>query len=67
MGLDGADNDILVVIGEGVDFANLTTTLRKKVGPTVIFSVEEVKKENGLWPWPDVDDIEENDKEEDDE
>ena len=44
MGLEGADKDKVVVIGDGVDAARLATTMRKKVGQTDIISVAEVKK-----------------------
>ncbi|XP_023927408.2 heavy metal-associated isoprenylated plant protein 47 [Quercus suber] len=46
VGLEGADKDKAVVIGDGVDAARLATTMRKKVGQTDIISVAEVKKEN---------------------
>nr|POE91939.1 heavy metal-associated isoprenylated plant protein 47 [Quercus suber] len=46
VGLEGADKDKVVVIGDGVDAARLATTMRKKVGQTDIISVAEVKKEN---------------------
>ena len=46
MGLEGADKDKVVVIGDGVDAARLATTMRKKVGQTDIISVAEVKKRN---------------------
>ena len=46
MGLEGADKDKVVVIGDGVDAATLATTMRKKVGRTDIISVAEVKKGN---------------------
>ena len=46
MGLEGADKDKVVVIGDGVDAARLATTMRKKVGHTDIISVAEVKKGN---------------------
>ncbi|KAK4575564.1 hypothetical protein RGQ29_026498 [Quercus rubra] len=43
--VEGSDKDHLVVIGEGVDSANLTCSLRKKVSSGVdILSVEEVKE-----------------------
>ncbi|KAB1199132.1 hypothetical protein CJ030_MR0G027300, partial [Morella rubra] len=41
--LEGADRDQVVVIGDGVDAACLTTSLRKKVGCVLLVSVEEVK------------------------
>nr|DAD23734.1 TPA_asm: hypothetical protein HUJ06_025197 [Nelumbo nucifera] len=41
--IEGDDKDRLVVIGDGVDSAKLTTSLRKKVGHATIISVEEVK------------------------
>ncbi|RWW47017.1 hypothetical protein BHE74_00047075, partial [Ensete ventricosum] len=37
--------DQLVPVGDGVDPANITTTLRKKVGHACIVKVEEVKEE----------------------
>ena len=46
VGLEGADKDKVVVIGDGVDAARLATTMRKKVGQTDIISVAEVKKGN---------------------
>ncbi|XP_030968041.1 heavy metal-associated isoprenylated plant protein 47-like [Quercus lobata] len=46
VGLEGADKDKVVVIGDGVDAATLATTMRKKVGHTDIISVAEVKKGN---------------------
>ncbi|XP_065853930.1 disease resistance protein Pikm1-TS [Euphorbia lathyris] len=43
VGLEGDENEkVVVVIGEGVDAANLTTSLRKKVGPTDIISLAPV-------------------------
>ncbi|KAK7837165.1 heavy metal-associated isoprenylated plant protein 47 [Quercus suber] len=41
--LQGEDKDQVVVIGEGVDAACLTSTLRKKVGYARLETVEEVK------------------------
>ncbi|KAF3964276.1 hypothetical protein ACB098_06G008300 [Castanea mollissima] len=43
--VEGSDKDHLVVIGEGVDSANLTGSLRKKLSyGAAILSVEEVKE-----------------------
>ena len=41
--LEGEDRDQVVVIGERVDAACLTSTLRKKVGYARLETVEEVK------------------------
>ena len=41
--IEGSDRDQLVVIGEGVDSANLTCSLRKKLCYAALRSVEEVK------------------------
>ena len=41
--LEGEDKDQVVVIGERVDAACLTSTLRKKVGYARLETVEEVK------------------------
>uniref|UniRef100_A0A7N2M8N3 HMA domain-containing protein n=1 Tax=Quercus lobata TaxID=97700 RepID=A0A7N2M8N3_QUELO len=41
--IEGSDRDQLVVIGEGVDSANLTCSLRKKLCYAALLSVEEVK------------------------
>ena len=41
--IEGSDRDQLVVIGEGVDSANLTCSLRKKLCYAALWSVEEVK------------------------
>ena len=46
MGLEGAEKDKVVVMGDGVDAASLATNMRKKVGHTDIISVAEVKKVN---------------------
>ena len=44
--VEGSDKDHLVVIGEDVDSANLTCSLRKKLSyGAAILSVEEVKEE----------------------
>ncbi|XP_050251020.1 heavy metal-associated isoprenylated plant protein 47-like [Quercus robur] len=43
--IEGSDRDQLVVIGEGVDSANLTCSLRKKLCYATLRSVEEVKDE----------------------
>ncbi|XP_062170185.1 heavy metal-associated isoprenylated plant protein 47-like isoform X2 [Alnus glutinosa] len=42
--VEGSDRDQLVVGGEGVDPANLTSSLRKKLCPATLLSVEEVKE-----------------------
>uniref|UniRef100_A0A2N9EVJ8 HMA domain-containing protein n=1 Tax=Fagus sylvatica TaxID=28930 RepID=A0A2N9EVJ8_FAGSY len=42
--IEGSDKDQLVVIGEGVDSANLTCSLRKKLCHATLLSVEEVKE-----------------------
>ncbi|KAL6332795.1 hypothetical protein AAG906_015058 [Vitis piasezkii] len=41
--IEGDQKDKVVVIGVGVDPIKLTCNLRKKVGPTDIISVSEVK------------------------
>ncbi|KAK1269742.1 hypothetical protein QJS04_geneDACA013816 [Acorus gramineus] len=41
--IQGEDKDQLVVVGEGVDASSLTEKLRKKVGWTVIITIEDVK------------------------
>jgi hypothetical protein len=41
--IEGSDKDQLVVVGEGVDSANLTRSLRKKLCHAEIMKVEEVK------------------------
>ncbi|KAB1217319.1 hypothetical protein CJ030_MR4G021002 [Morella rubra] len=41
--LEGAEKDQVVVVGDGVDAACLTTSLRKKVACVLLVSVEEVK------------------------
>ena len=43
VGLEGAEKDKVVVIGEGVDAAKLATSLRNKVGHTELISVAEQK------------------------
>ena len=43
--VEGADKDQLVVIGECVDSANLTCSLRKKLCYATLLGVEEVKEE----------------------
>ena len=48
--IEGSDRDQLVVIGEGVDSANLTCSLRKKLCYAALWSVEEVKAK----PEPEV-------------
>ncbi|CAM8978765.1 unnamed protein product [Rhodiola kirilowii] len=40
-----ASKQQLVVVGVGIDAANLATSLKKKVGHTTIVSIEEVKSE----------------------
>jgi hypothetical protein len=42
--IEGSDKDQLVVIGEGVDSANLTCSLRKKLCHATLLRVEEVKE-----------------------
>ncbi|KAK4575573.1 hypothetical protein RGQ29_026507 [Quercus rubra] len=44
--VEGADKDQLVVIGEGVDSANLTCSLRKKLCYATLLGVEEVKEKD---------------------
>ncbi|KAH7689114.1 Copper chaperone domain-containing protein [Dioscorea alata] len=44
VGVEGKDNDQLVVIGDGVDSIRLTSKLRKKVGHAVLVNVNEEKK-----------------------
>ncbi|KAK7840701.1 heavy metal-associated isoprenylated plant protein 47, partial [Quercus suber] len=44
VGLEGAEKDEVVVIGEGVNVVKLITTMRKKVGHTIAISVAEEKK-----------------------
>ena len=46
MGLEGAERDKVVVIGDGVDAVSLAATMRKKVGHTDIISVAKMKKGN---------------------
>jgi hypothetical protein len=41
--IEGSDKDQLVVVGESVDSANLTRSLRKKLCHAEIMKVEEVK------------------------
>lgn len=43
IGLEGAEKDKVVVIGDGVDAVNLATKLRKKVGHTEIISLAPQK------------------------
>ncbi|KAL5972365.1 hypothetical protein ACLOJK_041619 [Asimina triloba] len=45
--LEGADQNQIVVIGEGVDSVQLTTRLRKKMGFTELVSVSEVEEKKG--------------------
>ncbi|KAG6641979.1 disease resistance protein RGA5-like [Carya illinoinensis] len=40
----GAEKDRVVVIGNDADAVKLATSLRKKIGPTQIISVEVVKQ-----------------------
>jgi hypothetical protein len=42
--IQGSEKDQLLVSGEGVDSANLTRSLRKKLCHATIVSVEEVKE-----------------------
>ena len=44
--VEGADKEQLVVIGEGVDSANLTCSLRKKLCYATLLGVEEVKEKD---------------------
>lgn len=41
--LEGESKDRVVVIGDGVDAANLTSCMRKKVGHTELVTVAEAK------------------------
>ncbi|GLT79571.1 hypothetical protein SLA2020_510540 [Shorea laevis] len=41
--IQGADKDELVVIGDGIDSATLTCTLRKKLGFATILTVQDEK------------------------
>ena len=41
--VEGDQKDKVVVMGDGVDAIKLTSSLRKKVGPTDIISISEVK------------------------
>ncbi|XP_009418211.2 heavy metal-associated isoprenylated plant protein 47-like [Musa acuminata AAA Group] len=51
--VEGEEKDQLVVVGDCVDPANLTTTLRKKVGHACIVKVEEAKKKESVaWCCP---------------
>ena len=43
MGLEGADKDKVVVIGDGVDACGLVTALRRKVGYTDLISVGPIR------------------------
>ncbi|XP_044497466.1 disease resistance protein Pik-1 isoform X1 [Mangifera indica] len=43
VGLEGAEKDKVVVIGDGVDAVKLAASLRKKVGQTELMSVAEIK------------------------
>ncbi|XP_015972732.1 heavy metal-associated isoprenylated plant protein 47-like [Arachis duranensis] len=57
LGLEGADKDELVVIGNGVDPVCLAKALRKKFNVAQIIKVEEIKedkkdeKKDSLPPW----------------
>uniref|UniRef100_A0A0D9W619 HMA domain-containing protein n=1 Tax=Leersia perrieri TaxID=77586 RepID=A0A0D9W619_9ORYZ len=44
LAITGDDRDKLEVVGVGVDVTCLVIRLRKKVGPTVVVQVEEVKE-----------------------
>ena len=46
--IEGDQNDKVVVIGDGVYAIKLTSSFRKKVGPTDIISVHY--KNGRLWP-----------------
>ncbi|KAF8652997.1 hypothetical protein HU200_062432 [Digitaria exilis] len=48
----GADRDQVVVVGDGVDSIELTSALRKKVGPAHIVEVGEPKKDDNKKPTP---------------
>jgi len=41
--IQGSEKDVMVVIGNEVDAVGLCTALRKKVGKTILVSVEPVK------------------------
>lgn len=41
--IEGESKDRVVVIGEGVDAANMTICMRKKVGHTDLIAVAEAK------------------------
>ncbi|KAK7331180.1 hypothetical protein VNO77_25398 [Canavalia gladiata] len=41
--IEGESKDRVVVIGDGVDAANLTSCMRKKVGYTDLITVSEAK------------------------
>ncbi|GLU24007.1 hypothetical protein SLE2022_399790 [Rubroshorea leprosula] len=43
LAIEGTDRDQVVVTGDGIDSANLTRTLRKKVGFVTILSVQKVE------------------------
>ncbi|XP_061354872.1 disease resistance protein Pikm1-TS [Gastrolobium bilobum] len=43
VGIEGEGKENVVVIGDGVDTVKLAKCLRKKVGPTDVISVAEVK------------------------
>ncbi|XP_021895452.1 heavy metal-associated isoprenylated plant protein 47-like [Carica papaya] len=43
VGLEGEEKDKVVAIGDGIDAVKLTSGLRKKVGPTDLISVTDVK------------------------
>ncbi|GLT36800.1 hypothetical protein SLA2020_111550 [Shorea laevis] len=44
LAIEGTDKDQVVVTGDGIDSANLTRTLRKKVGFATILSVQKVEE-----------------------
>ncbi|CAN6273243.1 unnamed protein product, partial [Urochloa humidicola] len=48
----GADRDQVVVVGDGVDSIQLTSALRKKVGPAQLVQVGKDKKEDKPKPPP---------------
>ena len=53
MGIEGDDRDQLVVAGDGVDSANLTARLRKKMGNAELLTVEAVGAEAKPAPAPE--------------
>ena len=52
MALDGEEKDKVVVVGRGVDAANLTLCLGKKLHHASILSIEEVKPPEPKKPEP---------------